>query len=173
VRTSTLQSAKTAKRLRVRLGNPDLILQPLRLRKPRTDPSTGLALDHNTKRHRSCVRWCPFVSHFVSHLDNPRQRDRQVSLPQASCGSETGLRSRRQCFYRRRTEQVTFREQMGRLSQDKECRSVPLGYPSGSVSMSAHTMPSSHVMPQASHRAVALSQCSSCYRHNACSATTY
>jgi hypothetical protein len=49
----------------------------------------------------------------------------------------------------------------------------PLGYPSGSVSMSAHTISGSHVMPQASQRAVAFSQCSSCYRHNACRATTY
>jgi hypothetical protein len=52
---STPQPEKTAKRLRVRFRDRDLILQPLSLRKPCADPSTGLALDYNDVGHHSDV----------------------------------------------------------------------------------------------------------------------
>jgi hypothetical protein len=56
------QTAKAAKRLQVRSCDLEPILQPLNLRKPRGDPSTGLTLDHNNAGHQSDVHRCPFMS---------------------------------------------------------------------------------------------------------------
>ena len=65
------QPAKITKWLQVRFCHPDLIFRPLSARKPRRNPSSSLALDHNINVCQNGVRWCPFVSHLgrlVSHL---------------------------------------------------------------------------------------------------------